>query len=142
MADDTHIDLRQTVAALRQQLEARTAERDEALAREAALAEVLQNINSSPGDLTPVFDAILEKAHSLCGVEHGALVTYDGEYFRSAADHGMPQFWIKHIGSLIAAATSMSGCCVANVMSRSPTSGPLQKPCKVVPRSGPALARS
>ena len=95
MADDTHIDLRQTVAALRQQLEARTAERDEALAREAALEEVLQATNSSPGDLTPVFDAILAKAHSLCGVEHGALVTYDGEYFRVATDRGMPQFWIK-----------------------------------------------
>ena len=64
MADVTHIDLRQTVAALRQQLEARTAARDEALAREAALAEVLQTTNSSPNDLTPVFDAILEKAHA------------------------------------------------------------------------------
>jgi len=51
MTDDTHIDLRQTVAELRQQLEARTAERDEGLAREAALAEVLQTLNSSPGDL-------------------------------------------------------------------------------------------
>src|SRR6516165_4395640 len=95
MADDTHIDLEQTVTALRQQLEARTAERDAGLAREAALAEVLQTTNSSPGDLTPVFDAILEKAHALCGVEHGALVTYDGEYFRMAADRGMPQFWVK-----------------------------------------------
>ena len=140
--NSTLADCEQLVADLQRQLAECRAERDAGLAREVALAEVLQNINSSPGDLTPVFDAILEKAHSLCGVEHGALVTYDGEYFRSAADHGMPQFWIKHIGSLIAAATSMSGCCVANVMSRSPTSGPLQKPCKVVPRSGPALARS
>src|SRR6516225_1853907 len=85
----------QLIADLQGQLAECRAERDAGLAREAALAEVLQTTNSSPGDLTPVFDAILEKAHALCGVEHGALVTYDGEYFRLAADRGMPQFWIK-----------------------------------------------
>src|SRR5215472_7740357 len=81
---DEVANLRRANAELQQRL-------DEALAREAATAEVLGVINSSPGDLNPVFDAMLEKALRLCDAAHGHVWLYDGESARPIAQRGDPQ---------------------------------------------------
>jgi GAF domain-containing protein len=62
-----------------------TRERDEALEREKATAEVLRVISSSPGELEPVFQAMLENAVRICEAKFGTMYRYDRDKFHPTA---------------------------------------------------------
>ena len=68
-----------------------TRERDEALARETATSEVLKVISSSPGDLEPVFDAMLANAVRICEAKFGTLYRTEGDSVRCVAMYGVPK---------------------------------------------------
>ena len=75
------------------EVQARTRELSDALEQQTATSEVLRVISSSPGDLKPVFNTILENATRICEASFGNLLLYDGDKFRRVALYNPPHEW-------------------------------------------------
>src|SRR5262245_10100408 len=91
---------------LEQKLEARTRELSEArghlseaLEQQAATADVLKIISGSPGELQPIFDAILANATRLCDAKFASLFLSEGDQFRRVGLHNAPaafaEYWSR-----------------------------------------------
>src|SRR5262249_6072297 len=70
----------------------------ESLQQQTATSEVLQVISSSPGEVEPVFKALLANATKLCGASYGAMWLREGDAFRLAALHGqLPAAYLRQL---------------------------------------------
>jgi signal transduction histidine kinase len=75
---------------LLRELRQRTDDLSESLEQQTATSEVLQVISSSPGDLQPVFQKMLENATHVCGANFGVMNLWDGNNLNIAADYNVP----------------------------------------------------
>ncbi len=82
--------LQESYAGLEQKVEARTRELSESLEQQTATSEVLKVISSSPGELEPVFEAMLANATRICDAKFGNLWLRQDNGFLVAATHGIP----------------------------------------------------
>jgi hypothetical protein len=77
------------VAALTQPLSASEATRIEAQAYQRATSEILQVVAGSPGNVAPVFEAIVQSSAKLCEAEFSAITLFDGKFLQLVAVSSM-----------------------------------------------------
>src|SRR5262249_2575181 len=77
------------------ELRQRTDDLTEALEQQTATSDVLRVISSSPGELEPVFQAMLANATRLCEAKFGAMYLSEGSVFRIVAMHNVPPAFVE-----------------------------------------------
>ena len=82
-------------ARLLSELRQRTDDLTESLEQQTATAEVLSVISKSPGELEPVFQAMLENATRICEAKFGTMYFREGDGFRAVAMHGAPPAYVE-----------------------------------------------
>ncbi len=82
-------------ARLLNELRQRTSDLTEAFEQQRATSDLLQVISSSPGNLEPVFQAMLENAVTICGANFGNMFLYENDAFRTVAMHNAPEAYAK-----------------------------------------------
>src|SRR5262249_35909418 len=79
------------------ELRERTDDLSESLEQQTATSDVLKIISSSPGELDPVFSAMLENAVRICSAKFGNFFLREGDAFRLGAIHGAPSKYVDHL---------------------------------------------
>jgi signal transduction histidine kinase len=79
------------------ELEARNSDLSKALEQQTATSGILRVISSSPTDVQPVFDVIVESAVRLCGARFGRVYRYDGSVIHMVASHGLSTGGLGHV---------------------------------------------
>ena len=85
-------------ARLLNELRERTTDLTESLEQQTATSDVLRVISSSPGELSPVFQAMLDSAVRICQAKYGQMFLYDGKDFRAVGTKDLPTAWADFLG--------------------------------------------